>query len=71
MLHTLQSIFTFHKNNLSKVTRYTESYKWASRHEMSAPVRFDAIASAVKKETHKNLYNGRYNEIMKEYDRDL
>lgn len=36
-----------------------------------APVRFDAIASAVKKETHKNLYNNRYNEIMKEYDRDM
>jgi hypothetical protein len=35
------------------------------------PVRFDTIESGVKKETHKNLYNSKYNEIMSEYNKDL
>lgn len=35
------------------------------------PTRFDEIETAIKKETHKNLYNSSYNAIMKEYDKDL
>lgn len=32
--------------------------------------RFDTIEKAVKKETHKNLFNAKYNELMREYTHD-
>lgn len=35
------------------------------------PTRFDTVESNVKKQTHKNLYNARYNDMMKDYNRQL
>lgn len=56
------------KNLKPKVSRNSESYYWAKRHDLMSPTRFDVVENAVKKETHKNLYNSKYNEMMKEYN---
>ena len=69
-LSSLRQIFTFLKNLKPKITRNTEAYFWPKRHEIVEPSRFDTIEKAVKKETHKNLYNTKYNEMMREYNRE-
>ncbi len=54
------------KNLKPKVSRNTESFFWPQRHEIVNPSRFDTIEKAVKKETHKNLFNTKYNKMMNE-----
>lgn len=53
------------------ISRQNEHYKWALKHELVNPVRFDTIVTNVKKENHKNLFNTKYNEMMREYNDDL
>lgn len=36
-----------------------------------SPTRFDTIEKQVKKMSHKNLYNSKYNEMMREYNSNL
>jgi hypothetical protein len=66
-LHTIRSIYTYLKNLKPKITNYTETYRQAKKHEIMSPSRFDTIEKQVKKMTHKNLYNSKYNEMMREY----
>ena len=65
-MHTLRNVLTYLKNLKPKVSRNTEAYFWPQRHEIVNPSRFDTIEKAVKKETHKNLFNTKYNSMMKE-----
>jgi hypothetical protein len=71
LLCTLRSIFTYLKNLQPSITRHKEMFVWAKKHDLAKPVRFDTIERNVKKETHKNLYNSKYNDMMKEYNKDL
>lgn len=63
-------MYTHLKNLKPSVSRNTEHYFWPQKHELVKPSRFDTIEKAVKKETHKNLFNSKYNELMMEYTRD-
>jgi hypothetical protein len=62
-------MFTFLKNMKPKISRNTEAYFWPKRHEIVEPSRFDTIEKAVRKETHKNLYNTKYNEMMRAHSK--
>ena len=62
----LRNIYTFLKNLKPKVSRNTEAYFWPKRHEMIKQERFDTIEKKVKKDSHRNMYNHKYEEIMKE-----
>lgn len=70
-LATIRNIFTYIKNLKPKITNYTETYRQAKKHELMSPTRFDTIEKQVKTMSHKNLYNSKYNDMMREYNFSL
>lgn len=71
LLCTIRSIFTFLKNLNPSVSRHNEMYVWTKKSDLVQPTRFDTIEKNVMMESHKNLYNSKYNEMMTDYNREL
>jgi hypothetical protein len=64
-LCVLRALYTNIKGLKPSVSHHTEAFFWAQRHELLSPTRFDTIATTIKKSTHKNMFNSKYNDLMK------
>ena len=71
VLGVIREISTYIRNEIPKITQYREQYYWRKKHEIFKHTRFDVMEDAIKKESNKNIHNQKYNETMREYNRDL
>jgi hypothetical protein len=57
VLSVVRVLYTFITSSYPKISRNTETYFWAQKHEIFSPTRFDTIENTIKVEKIRNLSN--------------
>lgn len=57
VLSVIRVLYTFFSNAHPKISRNTETYFWAQKHEIFSATRFDTIANTFKVEKMRNSSN--------------